>query len=156
MRDTDVRETSVAARLVRIFNRIKHVTSYGRPEKECIGGTFVRFSPMKNFLQVCLVISGCTPFAQEPAAAKAEKARVAVRAHIQERVAATKATYQPGGFQTVPYDNAENNAVFAGSTMVVHHFRVKDTTDFVKAYHVSYLVTSGGKVYVREVFNPRR
>ena len=111
---------------------------------------------VKNLLLVlcvCLSVGAC---AQVPATSKEEKAREAVRATIEARVSAMKSSYQPGEFQTGPYANTENNPAFAGGTLVVHRFQTKDSTDFMKSYHVSYLVTTAGKVYVLEVFNPRR
>lgn len=104
-------------------------------------------------LSVCLLLGAC---AQVPATSKEDKARAAVRATIEARVSAMKSSYHPEEFQTGPYTNTENNPAFAGGTLVVHRFHTKDSTDFVKSYHVSYLVTTAGKVYVLEVFNPRR
>ncbi|UOQ68804.1 hypothetical protein [Hymenobacter volaticus] len=112
---------------------------------------------MKNLLLVfCCVFLSRNAFAQIPTTIKEEQATQAVRTTIAARVAAMKVSYHPEEFQTGPYPNPENNATFVGGTMVVHRFHIKDSTGFVKPYHVSYLVTTVGKVYVLEVFNPRR
>ncbi|MDF7813793.1 hypothetical protein [Hymenobacter sp. YC55] len=111
---------------------------------------------MKNLLPVFGILLSLRALAQGPDRSKEEKAREAVRADIYARASARKVFYQPGEFQTSSYTNPENNAAFAGGTLVVHRFRTRDSTNFVKSYHVSYVVTPAGEVYVLEVFNPRR
>jgi hypothetical protein len=120
-----------------------------------LAGLLLPLLPMKNFLLILVLLLAFDSHAQVLDKVKAEQAKEAVRADIERRVSARKVSYQPGKFQTAPYANTEQNPAFVGGIVVVHTFHTKDSTEFVKPYRVSYLITTAGKVYVQEVFNPR-
>lgn len=111
---------------------------------------------MKHLFCILALLLSFGAQAQQLSPARIKKAEAAVRADIIQRTSARKVLYQPGAFQTTPYANPEHTPSFAGSTMVVHQFQTKDSTGFIKPYKVAYLVTRAGKVYMQEVFNPRR